>query len=225
MSQLLDNRLAGMSNEQIAAFVNTESEKYFDTSLKGMLSLKPSVADMKLMIKALANRLTPAKPLIVDLEANLSSNFKLREVVDWSRHQQMSATEKALATRLATEALTSQVVGNAKAIAQDLQELREWVNSQFPKYKGKIGILVTCWLRPKAWELHRKRSGKSQHVKGHGVDFIVVGVDPSDYNAIMEAIFKRYENWNGGLAKSLTKTGRYRFIHLDKRPGRARWTY
>jgi hypothetical protein len=225
MSQLLANRLAGMTNEQLAAFVKAESERYFDASLKGLLSRAPSASDMKLMIEALANRLTPAKPLKLDLESNLAPNFKLREVVDWPRHQPMSAADKALATRLATEALTPQVVTNARAVAQDLQELRTWVNAQFPKYKGKIGILVTSWLRPRAWELHRKRSGDSQHTAGWGVDFIVIGVSEAEYNIIMEAIFKRYANWPGGLARSVDKAGRYRFIHLDKRPGRARWTY
>lgn len=160
-----------------------------------------------------------------NLDIQLAPNFKLREVVDWPRHQPMSAADKALATRLATEALTPQVVSAAKAVAQDLQELREWVNAQFPKYKGKIGILVTSWLRSKAWELHRKRSGKSQHTVGWGVDFVVIGVSDADYNVIMEAIFKRYANWLGGLARSVDKAGRYRFIHLDKRPGRARWKY
>lgn len=160
-----------------------------------------------------------------NLDFRLTRNFTLGEVVNWPRHQAMTASDRALATKLAIEALNDEVIGAATSVAQDLQELRDWVNAQFPKYKGKIGIRATSWLRPKAWELHRKRSGKSQHVTGHGVDLIVVGVDPSDYNSIMEAIFKRYENWNGGLAKSLTKTGRYRFIHLDKRPGRARWTY
>lgn len=160
-----------------------------------------------------------------NLDLELSTNFKLREVVDWPRHQPMSAADRTLATRLATEALTPQVVNAARAIAQDLQELRGWVNAQFPKYNGKIGIIVTSWLRPRAWELHRKRSGESQHTVGWGVDFIVAGVSDADYNIIMEAIFKRYANWTGGLARSVDKTGRYRFIHLDKRPSRARWTY
>jgi uncharacterized protein YcbK (DUF882 family) len=158
-----------------------------------------------------------------NLNTRLAPNFTLSEVVNWPNHQNMKNIDRVLAIRLATDALNPTIVSNAVNIAAELQSLRDWVNQQFPKYQGRIGVRVTSWLRPLAWEQHRRRSGTSQHLNGHAVDFISVNVYAADYNVIMDAIFRRYANWNGGLARAM-QGNRFSFIHLDLGRKR-RWTY
>jgi uncharacterized protein YcbK (DUF882 family) len=63
----------------------------------------------------------------------------------------------------------------------------------FHEYNGKIGIRAVSWYRPKAWELHRKRSGASQHVTGGAVDFIITGVKTDfDYNVDNEFYLRNF---------------------------------
>ena len=161
---------------------------------------------------------------MIDSSKKLTNNFSLSEVVHWADNTSMSASDKELAKKMATEALTAQVESRAEAVAVDIQKVRDWANEQFPEYKGKIRLTVTSWFRPKIWELHRKRSGASQHIHGWAVDFIVSGIPGPDIQKVMAAIFKDLENYPGGLARKMTGNT-FIFIHIDKRQKRARWTY
>lgn len=161
----------------------------------------------------------------LNLDFNLTSNFKLKEAVEWANHiSTMSFADKTLAIKLATEAAKDfNTMNNIMRIAIKLQEIRNKINVQFPSYNGNIGIRVTSWLRPVEWEKHRRRNGTSQHTTGHAVDFRVVGVSNADYNRIMQWLFNYLNNWDGGLARSMNGSN-YTFIHLDLGKKR-RWTY
>jgi uncharacterized protein YcbK (DUF882 family) len=154
----------------------------------------------------------------------LTENFSLSEVFDWGKWQGLSATDNAKLTEWQKRDWNEKThLPQAKAIAEDLQDIRNLVNKMFHEYNGKIGIRAVSWYRPKAWELHRKRSGASQHVTGGAVDFIITGVKTEDYNEIMNFIYEFLEDYNGGLAR-LYRNNRYSFIHIDKGRKR-RWEY
>jgi len=158
----------------------------------------------------------------------LTANFTLKEVVEWARHQAMPQEHKDLCIAMCRDHLTSEVFIKAKQVAEKMQELRDAVNQAFPEYNGKLGLRPLSWFRPQAWELMRKRSGKSQHVPGWGVDFAAVNCKPEDYNRIMAHIFNvLLKNFTGGLAYKLNAQGNYSFIHIDlliTTPPR-RWQY
>lgn len=161
---------------------------------------------------------------IYDLDERLTPNFALREVVEWPKHQtNMTAADRIKAIEMATAALNSSTYSAAKKMAEFLQNVRAAVNRQFPAYLGRIGIRVMSWLRPKPWELYRKRSGTSQHITGHGVDIVVTGVTAFDYGVIMQWIWETYQNHDGGLAR-LFRDNRWGFIHFDF-GRRRRWEY
>jgi uncharacterized protein YcbK (DUF882 family) len=153
----------------------------------------------------------------------LTKNFHLNEVTEWAKWQTMSDADKAKATELAKKAMNDDVLFNAKRIAQKLQVIREQVNAQFPEYGGKVGVRALSWLRAKEWELIRGRSGASQHVTGHAVDFIFVGVPQADVQKLMNWAWKDLQQWGGGLAR-LHRGSRTSFIHLDLGAKR-RWNY
>lgn len=159
---------------------------------------------------------------------NLTTNFQLKEVYEWPKHQaNMTPADKAKATELAKKALNSTTQSHAKIAAVELQRLRGQVNKEFPEFSGNIKIVALSWLRPVEWEHYRKRSGKSQHIYGHGVDFIfeAPGATRDDINKMMAWAWNNYTgSWPGGLAR-LKRFGNYSFIHLDHRTGRARWEY
>lgn len=160
----------------------------------------------------------------MNLAQKLTDNFILAEVVHWPNNvSSMSAIDRALAMKLAVENLTPGVIDYAKRIAEQLQMIINRVNAKFSEYKGKLGIRVTSWFRPLAWERHRKRSGGSQHVVGHAVDFIVIGCKASDYSKIMDWIWNELQGWDGGLAR-LYRNNHWSFIHIDLGRNR-RWEY
>lgn len=161
---------------------------------------------------------------MINLSQKLTANFSLSEVVNWADKTSMGVAEKEMAKKMAIEALTPEIIRRAGTVAADLQKIRDWANASFPEYKGKIGLTATSWFRPKKWELYRKRSGGSQHIFGWAVDFIVSGIPPADIQKVMKAIFKHLTDWPGGLALKVT-SGKFVFIHIDKRKVRARWTY
>jgi hypothetical protein len=154
----------------------------------------------------------------------LSQNFTKKEATDWAVHQVMTPKDKQLAIDLARLAMEDpKVLQNAVRISEKLQAIRAAVNAQFPKYGGKIGLRPLSWVRAKEWELKRGRSGLSQHVTGHAVDFIAVNITPADYSAVMEWLWLHLQGWNGGLAR-LYKNNRWSFIHIDLGRKR-RWEY
>ena len=156
---------------------------------------------------------------------NIAKNFTWDEVTNWSKHQsKMSVSDKLKAKTLAEKALTSTTKKNAQLIATSLQLIRDLVNTVFPEYKGSIGVRPLSWLRALAWEKYRKRSGTSQHVEGHGVDFVLTGIPAEDAQKIMKWLFKLLENWEGGLAVKYDEKGNIVFIHIDLGKKR-RWVY
>jgi hypothetical protein len=157
-----------------------------------------------------------------DLNERIAPNFTLREVVEWPKHQTMTPGDRALATELAYKALKPVTYANAQRVAKDLQVLCVIVNKQFPQFGGRIGVRALSWLRHQEWEMRRGRSGNSQHVHGHAVDFIVTNCG-ADTNKVMEWLFNHLSNWNGGLARMI-RNGNYSFIHIDLGP-RRRWEY
>ena len=166
----------------------------------------------------------PRKKETLKLDFKMTPNFVLREAVHWAEDTSMSFANKQKANELAEKAAVDfQTMTNIVRIAIELQTIRDKINKAFSSYGGNISIIVTSWLRPIEWEIYRRRNGTSQHVFGHAVDFKIAGVSNKDYNRIMEWLFKDIFNWNGGLAKSITK-GHYNFIHIDLGRKR-RWTY
>lgn len=155
----------------------------------------------------------------------LSNNFTWSEVINWMKwHPTITKKEYEAITLMMGEDLTDDIKKGAQNIVdKGLQPIRDKVNAQFPEYGGKIGIRPLSWWRPKRWEILRKRSGGSQHVFGHGVDFIVTGVKSEDYDKIMLWIWNDIRDWNGGLAR-LYKNKRWSFIHIDLGKKR-RWEY
>jgi hypothetical protein len=165
----------------------------------------------------------------LNLDEQLTPNFKLREVVEWPKRQRgMNAADRQQATLLAIANMTPQLKDAAKKVALELEIIRAKANAAFPEYGGKIGIVPLSWYRPREWEIYRKRSGNSQHVHAHAVDFIVdtpgTQDDPIQIEAIMQHIWKHLQDWPGGLAIKYD-AGLISFIHIDLRPFKARWTY
>jgi len=152
----------------------------------------------------------------------LTNNFSLSEVFEWGKFQGLSATDSKLLSDWQKEQWNEKVhLPNAIAIAKDMQSVRDWVNAKYPG--RNIGIRAVSWYRPVKWELHRKRSGASQHTNGGGVDFVITNVAQSEYNRIMGEIFAHLKEYNGGLAR-LFRNNHYSFIHIDKGRKR-RWEY
>jgi len=156
----------------------------------------------------------------------LTNNFSLWEAKKWYRFFNISFTVLENLKQWIEDEFNDEILQNVKVIAQDLQQIRDLVNEAYPNYNGKIGIRATSWFRPFKWEKFRKRSGLSQHVKGHAVDFIVVNVSTQDFPKIMDFIWKHLnkgDGYNGGLAR-LYKNKIWSFIHID-RGRKRRWNY
>lgn len=122
-------------------------------------------------------------------------------------------------------------------MAKDLQEIRGEVNRIFKKENNgqEIGIEVTSGWRCLMWELHKKRSGQSRH-RIDGVDWRPSNVSPELSDKILWWAFKRWSprvaGWKGGFAMAEPdrsspnkKDHKAGFIHTDRRPGIARWSY
>lgn len=144
----------------------------------------------------------------------LTPNFNESEVLDWWKFQNLSQADANLLKSSIALAYSPEHRANALKIAMELEKIRASINQQFPQYKGKIGIRALSWFRPRSWEVYRKRSGNSQHIHGHAVDWIIIGVSGADYPIIMEWVWQQLQQWNGGLAR-LYKNKRWSFIHID----------
>lgn len=156
----------------------------------------------------------------------LTTNFTLSEALEWHRHQPISQADVQRLRAWIDQTLSDLIKANITAVAHDLQSIRNAVNAAFPAYKGRIGIRPISWYRPRQWELHRNRSGASEHIHGHAVDFIAVNVTAQDYPAVMLWIWNHLNasgGYNGGLARLMTGN-RWSFIHIDKGRKR-RWEY
>jgi hypothetical protein len=157
-----------------------------------------------------------------NVNERLTENFTLSEAIDWPKHQTMNPGDRGKARELALKALRPYEYGRIKMIAQHLQKIRDTVNGQYPEMGGKIGLRCLSWLRAEEWELYRRRSGKSRHVHGDAVDFIVTNCG-NRTNEVMDWIYRQIINHNGGLAR-LKRNGIYSFIHIDL-GDRRRWEY
>jgi uncharacterized protein YcbK (DUF882 family) len=103
----------------------------------------------------------------------------------------MSDSDTALAHKLIRENITLEHVRQAQRITARLQEIR----NDFADTFGETPFIITCWLRPVAWELHRGRSGKGTHPEGHAIDFVPRKWEQEH----KDWMAKRLENWNGGM--------------------------
>ena len=157
-----------------------------------------------------------------NLDERIAPNFTLREVIEWPKHQAMNPLDRAKAHEMALKALNQRTYENAKKIAKELQNARTLANARFPEMQGRIGIKCLSWLRALEWELYRRRSGKSQHIHGHAVDYIVTNCGHRT-DEVMGWLFREYKDFNGGLAR-MVRNDKYIFIHLDLGPKR-RWEY
>jgi hypothetical protein len=156
----------------------------------------------------------------------LTKNLNRSEAFDWHKHHGVFGTNLKNLKQWQKEDHTPTVEANIKAIAEEVQIIRNEVNKAFPEFKGQIGLKITSWFRPVKWERLRGRTGSSQHVTGNAVDFIAVNI-PS--NKVVEAMDWIWEylnkgpGWKGGLAR-LYKNKTYGFIHIDLGRKR-RWEY
>lgn len=139
----------------------------------------------------------------------LEKNFSLYEFIEgkalpkeaikmnWTTIENMSNEE------------TIALIENIKKIAKELQIIRDKYNK---------AITINAGYRCYTWEKHQGRSGKSQHVVGHCVDFIIKD------NKIMQEIYDDLIlHWNGGIAKKGSNP--ISFIHIDLRGYKVTWEY
>jgi uncharacterized protein YcbK (DUF882 family) len=131
----------------------------------------------------------------------MTPNFSLSELITWPDHHPMSDADTALAHRLIRENITLEHVRQAQRITARLQEVR----NDFADAFGDTPFIITCWLRPIAWEQHRNRSGNSQHTTGNAIDFVPRLWQPQHREWMRE----RLHDWNGGMKIYNT------FIHID----------
>ena len=134
-----------------------------------------------------------------------------------------------------------QFIKRATRICQELQNIRDWVNDEVGTALNceEFKVKITSGFRCLEWELHQKRSGKSQHTIS-AVDFKILSTSLYFNSEVMKMIFEKYDKtWLGGIAikkptirgEKIISTG---FIHIDNRQpsdsqikaGRgARWSY
>ena len=93
----------------------------------------------------------------IDYNQKLSEHFSLLEFL-W-QGTQMPPESK----RFFTDKLVEGVLDKMKYTASRMEVVRQLL--------GGNSITVHCGFRPYEWEIYRKRSGKSQHIKGNAVDF------------------------------------------------------
>ena len=156
----------------------------------------------------------------------LTKNFSRKEAFEWYKYHGVTGKNAKDLQAWQKEDLTPQIEANIKEIAVELQKIRDAVNKQFPQYKGDIGLKTLSWFRPIKWEKLRRRSGASQHIHGHAVDFIVANVPQKEVQPMMNWIWgelNRGAGWNGGLAR-LHRGSNTSFIHIDLGTKR-RWNY
>lgn len=137
-----------------------------------------------------------------------------------------------------------QFIKRATRICEELQNIRDWVNREVCTGEDALNreefkVKITSGFRCQEWELHQKRSGKSQHTVS-AVDFKILSSSLYFNSEVMKMIFEKYDKtWLGGIAikeptiraGKIISTG---FIHIDNRQpsdsqikaGRgARWSY
>lgn len=134
-----------------------------------------------------------------------------------------------------------QFIKRATRICQELQNIRNWVNLKFGNVliDEEFKVQITSGFRCQEWELHQKRSGKSQHTIS-AIDFKILSSSLKFNAEVMAEIFEKYDKtWLGGIAIKKPTLRDWRvistgFIHIDNRQpsesqikaGRgARWTY
>lgn len=134
-----------------------------------------------------------------------------------------------------------QFIKRATRICQELQNIRNWVNLKFGNVliDEEFKVQITSGFRCQEWELHQKRSGKSQHTIS-AIDFKILSSSLKFNAEVMAEIFEKYDKtWLGGIAIKKPTLRAWRiistgFIHIDNRQpseyqikaGRgARWTY
>jgi len=106
------------------------------------------------------------------------------------------------------DSLTPEIVANLKELAENLQVLRDYLNSP---------ININIAFRPKWWELKQGRSGKSQHCLGKAADIVCKDFTPKEVHATIKLLIKDGKMSQGGL-------GSYNsFTHYDIRKTKARW--
>lgn len=93
---------------------------------------------------------------------------------------------------------------NIIALAREVGKAREQIGKPFR---------VTSWYRPEPWNSRAGGASRSQHLEGKGIDIAVEGETG-------RSLAQKLSWWRGGM-------GIYRslphIIHLDNRPGVARW--
>lgn len=102
--------------------------------------------------------------ILDDLNFQLTPHFSAREFVCGTDDFLIEnlGNEKDLFIEMVEAELTDSILDNARLICLMHENIRELA--------GGYPIFNTCGFRPKAWDLHRGRSGKSQHVDGLAMD-------------------------------------------------------
>jgi len=136
-----------------------------------------------------------------DFDIQLTENFNLIEFLE---NRWATIHEK---NRIFNDT-TPEIIENIQDLAKNLQILRNDV---------KKPIKINIAFRPLWWELDRKRSGKSYHVKGMAADFNVVGMSPNLVASKIERLISFGKMKHGGLKAYNT------FVHYDIRGENARW--
>jgi uncharacterized protein YcbK (DUF882 family) len=144
------------------------------------------------------------------IDKQLTKNFTLREflfgvAMPVASHQMIWDAYKA----------------NANGEQAGIQKIADWLQVNIRDKYGPVQI--NCGLRCLAWEKHQGRTGKSQHVKGNAVDFIILKFSNQQHLDLFEKLKKEHK---GGIA-IYRRGGHVGFIHVDlyeTKPPR-RWEY
>ena len=140
-----------------------------------------------------------------EFDVELTRNFNFKEFIE----AQLPAKAVQLNynyLQLANDEKFFKVYTRCRDLAGILQGLRNEVNKNFQESNNgiEISIILLSAGRTREWEKLRNRSGKSQHVNWHAVDFRVGNIECNNlYNEVMEFCYNYFAkvNWMGGLAK------------------------
>jgi hypothetical protein len=117
-----------------------------------------------------------------------------------------------------------------KKFCARMEVVRADINAKFMSDLGfdQIPLIVSSGWRCRAWELHRGRSGNSQHTIA-AMDVYPGNCSKALSDKIMLYIEKKYfpraTGWQGGFAIQRPTAKRTGFAHFDGRPKVARWWY
>jgi uncharacterized protein YcbK (DUF882 family) len=106
-------------------------------------------------------------------------------------------------------ALSETVLNNIKALAKNLQVLRDEI--------GKP-IKITSGYRNAEFNAKIKGAIKSRHITGEAADLKVAGMTPKEVAAVIEKLIAAGKMEEGGLGIYST------WIHYDHRNVKARWS-